>query len=129
MVVTAFEDFKEYIGGSFRGLVHPEELEQVEKSIHSQISMSSKGLDYVEYRVIRKDGVIRWNRDYGRFVHTSIYGDMFYVFAEDATERHLREISDARAVQMARERLDVLRWLEHETTTLRMVNEVFSSSM
>lgn len=123
------EDFKEYIGSSFQGLVHPEDLDQVEKSIHSQISMSSKGLDYVEYRVIRKDGVVRWIRDYGRFVHTSLYGDVFYVFVEDATERHLRELSDARAVKMARERLDVLRQLEHETAALRMVNEIFSSSM
>ncbi|MCM1136831.1 MAG: PAS domain-containing protein [Clostridium sp.] len=123
------EDFNEYIGGSFRGLVHPEDLEQVEKSIHSQISKSSKGLDYVEYRVIRKDGVIRWIRDYGRFVHTNLYGDVFYVFVEDATERHLREISDAHAVQAARERLAVLKQLEHETAALRMVNEIFSSSM
>jgi len=125
----SLEDFKSYIGGGFKGLVHPEDLEQVEKSIHSQISMSSKGLDYVEYRVTRKDGVIRWIRDYGRFVHTSLYGDVFYVFVEDATERHLRELSDAHAVQMARERLEVLRQLEHETTALRMVNEIFSSSM
>lgn len=123
------EDFKAYIGGTFRGLVHPEDLDQVEKSISSQISKSSKGLDYVEYRVIRKDGVIRWLRDYGRFVHTSLYGDVFYVFAEDATERHLREISDAHAVQAARERLVVLKQLEHETAALRMVHEIFSSSM
>ena len=125
----SLEEFKEYVHNSFRGLVHPEDLERVEKSIYSQISRSSKGLDYVEYRVIRKDGVIRWLRDYGRFVHTSLYGDVFYVFVEDATERHLRELSDARAVQMARERLEVLRQLEHETTALRMVNEIFSSSM
>jgi len=123
------EDFREYVGNSFRGLVHPEDLEQVEKSIHSQVSMSSKGLDYVEYRVIRKDGMIRWIRDYGRFVHTSLYGDVFYVFVEDATEKHLRELSDAHAVQMARERLEILRQLEHETTALRMVNEIFSSGM
>ncbi len=123
------EDFMEYIGGSFRGLVHPEDLEQVEKSIHNQISMSSKGLDYVEYRVTRKDGMIRWIRDYGRFVHTDLYGDVFYVFVEDATERHLRELSDAHAVQMARERLEILRQLEHETAALRMVNEIFSSGM
>lgn len=123
------EEFREYVGDSFRGIVHPEDLDQVEKSIHSQISMSSKGLDYVEYRVIRKDGVVRWIRDYGRFVHTNLYGDVFYVFVEDATERHLREISDARAVQMARERLQVLKQLEHETAALRMVNEFFSSSM
>lgn len=125
----SMEDFIEYIGGSFRGLVHPEDLEQVEKSIHSQISMSSKGLDYVEYRVTRKDGMIRWIRDYGRFVHTELYGDVFYVFVEDATERHLRELSDAHAVQMARDRLEILKQLEHETTALRMVNEIFSSGM
>jgi len=123
------EDFLEYIGSSFRGMVHPEDLEQVEKSIHSQVSMSSKGLDYVEYRMTRKDGMIRWIRDYGRFVHTSLYGDVFYVFVEDATERHLRELSDAHAVQMARERLEILKQLEHETTALRMVNEIFSSGM
>lgn len=125
----SLEDLREYTGNSFRGIVHPEDLEQVEKSIHSQISKSSKGLDYVEYRVVRKDGVIRWIRDYGRFIHTSLYGDVFYVFVEDATERHLRELRDAHAVQMARERLEVLRQLEHETTALRMVNEIFSSSM
>ncbi len=125
----SMEDFTDYIGNSFRGLVHPEDLEQVEKSIHSQISMSSKGLDYVEYRVTRKDGMIRWIRDYGRFVHTSLYGDVFYVFVEDATERHLRELSDAHAVQMARERLEILKQLEHETAALRMVNEIFSSGM
>ncbi len=125
----SMDEFMEYIGSSFRGLVHPEDLEQVEKSIHNQISMSSKGLDYVEYRVTRKDGMIRWIRDYGRFVHTSLYGDVFYVFVEDATERHLRELSDAHAVQMARERLEILKQLEHETTALRMVNEIFSSGM
>ncbi len=125
----SMEEFMGYIGGSFRGLVHPEDLEQVENSIHSQISMSSKGLDYVEYRVIRKDGMIRWIRDYGRFVHTDLYGNVFYVFVEDATERHLRELSDAHAVQMARDRLKILKQLEHETTALRMVNEIFSSAM
>lgn len=123
------EEFMEYIGGSFRGLVHPEDLQNVEESIHNQISMSSKGVDYVEYRIIRKDGATRWIRDYGRFVHTSLYGHVFYVFVEDATERHLRELSDARAVQMARERLEVLRQLEHETMALRMVNEILSSGM
>ena len=123
------EDFRDYIGGSFRGLVHPEDLEQVESSIYSQISINSEGLDYVEYRIIRKDGAVRWLRDYGRFVHTDVYGDVFYVFVEDATERHLRELSDARVVQLARERLDVLQHLEHETTALRMLHEILSSGM
>ena len=77
------EEFTEYIGGTFRSLVHPEDLQNVEESIYNQISMSSKGVDYVEYRIIRKDGATRWIRDYGRFVHTSLYEeDKEYVLKE-----------------------------------------------
>ena len=123
------EEFMDYIGGSFRGLVHPEDLEWVSKSIHEQIKEEGQDLDYVEYRIIRKDGVVRWIRDYGRFVRTKLYGDVFYVFVEDATERHLKELSDARAIRMAKERLEVLKQLEHETTALRMVHEILSSGM
>ena len=72
----SFEDFKEYCGGSFRGLVHPDDLARVEDSIQSQIRSSDKALDYVEYRIKRKNGAIRWLRDYGRFVHTELYGDV-----------------------------------------------------
>ena len=125
----SFKDFKEHIGGSFRGLVHPDDLLRVENSIHNQIESSDKALDYVEYRMRRKDGSIRWLRDYGRFVHTELYGDVFYVFVEDATEQHLRALSDSRAIQMARERLEVMRELEHETTALRMVHELLASGM
>ena len=125
----SLEDFKEHIGGSFRGLVHPDDLLRVENSIQEQIGSSDKALDYVEYRMIRKDGSIRWLRDYGRFVHTEVYGDVFYVFVEDATEQHLRALSDSRAIQMARERLEVMQQLEHETTALRMVHELLASGM
>lgn len=125
----SLEDFQKHIGGSFQGLVHPDDLLRVESSIHNQIQTSDKALDYVEYRVIRKDGAIRWLRDYGRFVHTEIYGDVFYVFVEDATEQHLRTLSDSRAIQMARERLEVMQELEHETTALRMVHELLASGM
>ena len=125
----SFEDFKEYVGGSFQGLVHPDDLLRVENSIKNQIESSDKALDYVEYRMRRKDGSIRWLRDYGRFVHTELYGDVFYVFVEDATEQHLRALSDSRAIQMARERLEVMHQLEHETTALRMVHELLASGM
>ena len=73
----SLEDFKEHIGGSFRGLVHPDDLQRVENSIQEQSGSSDKALDYVEYRMIRKGGSIRWLRDYGRFVHTELYGDVF----------------------------------------------------
>ena len=125
----SFEDFKEHTNGSFQGLVHPGDLLRVEDSIHNQIGNNENALDYVEYRMIRKDGSIRWLRDYGRFVHTELYGDVFYVCVEDATEQHLRTLSDSRAIQMARERLKVMQELEHETTALRMVHELLASGM
>jgi len=125
----SFEELMDYTGGTFRGLIHPDDWVQVSGSIHNQIIEDGKDLDYVEYRVVRKDGVIRWIRDYGRFVHTSLYGDVFYVFVEDATQRHLKEMSDARAIQLARERLETLRQLEHEATALRMVHEILGSGM
>ena len=43
----SFESFMEHIGGSFRGLVHPDDLQRVEDSIHDQIRSSDKALDYV----------------------------------------------------------------------------------
>ena len=125
----SFEDLKRHIGGSFRGLVHPDDLLRVENSIQDQIGNNSTALDYVEYRIKRKNGATRWLRDYGRFVHTELYGDVFYVFVEDATEQHLRALSDSRAIQMARERLEVMQQLEHETTALRMVHELLASGM
>ncbi len=84
------EQFRELTGNSFRGIVHPEDLEAVEESIWQQIRLSHYDLDYVEYRIIRKDGEVRWVEDYGHFIHSE-KGDFFYVFAGDATEKKRRQ--------------------------------------
>lgn len=88
---ATLEEFKKLTGNSFRGVVHPEDLEEVEKSIREQISYSKYDLDYVEYRIIQKDGSIRYVDDYGHFVHSETAGDLFYVFAGDATEKRKRQ--------------------------------------
>jgi len=82
------EEFRELTGNSFRGLVHPDDLDEVEESIRTQIAASQYDLDYVEYRIRRKDGAIRWIEDYGHFVHSEAIGDIFYVFLGDATDKH-----------------------------------------
>lgn len=84
------EEFRKVTGNSFRGIVHPEDLENVELSIWQQIEESSYDLDYVEYRIITKDGAIRWIDDYGHFIHGEAVGNVFYVFAGDATEKKKR---------------------------------------
>lgn len=81
------EEFRQLTGYTFKGMVHPDDIEEVEKSIAAQIINSVYDLDYVEYRIIRKDGSVRWIEDYGHFIRTKSYGDIFCVFIEDATER------------------------------------------
>ncbi len=49
------EEFKEYTGNSFRGMVCPEDLHLVEKTIIDQVAADSRKFDHVEYRIIRKD--------------------------------------------------------------------------
>lgn len=87
------EELRELTGNSFRGIVHPDDLEAVEESIKEQIANSQYDLDYVEYRIIRKDGAVRWLDDYGHFVHSESVGDVFYVFVGDATEKKERQIA------------------------------------
>ena len=123
------EEFKAYTGFTFPGLVHPEDLEETERRIHRQIFVWDSELDYVEYRIIRKDGEIRWINDYGHYVHSENYGDIFYVFVEDATERRNKAESDARTARLAQERLEALEALERETTVLKLVHELLHSGM
>ncbi len=91
---NSLEEFKELTGNSFRGMVHPEDLEAVEASIWKQIHESKYDLDYVEYRIIQKGGQIRWVEDYGHFIHSDSDGDFFYVFASDATEKRKQQTDE-----------------------------------
>lgn len=92
------EEFRKLTGGTFKGLVHPDDVKEVEASIQQQVKKNEKRLDYVKYRIRRKDRKIRWVDDYGRLVHTEEDGDVFYVFIRDITEiRAAREESRRRA--------------------------------
>lgn len=79
-------EFQTLTGNSFQGIVHPEDLDRVEESIREQIAASQYDFDYVEYRIVRKDGTIGWVDDYGHFIQTNS-GGIFYVFIGDATEK------------------------------------------
>lgn len=81
------EEFREYTGGSFHGMLHPEDVNRIEFEINEQIRFSEKKMDYISYRIIRKDGSIRWIEDYG---HLEYVGNgeknVFYVFIMDVTD-------------------------------------------
>ena len=81
--------FRELTGFTFRGMVHPDDFAKIQASIDEQIADSANhNLDYAEYRVIRRDGSIRWVDDYGHFAHLPGYGDVYYVFINDITDKH-----------------------------------------
>lgn len=82
------DDFMELVGSSFKGIVHPEDLERVEWEIENQILNSITNMDYVQYRIIRKDGQIRWIDDCGH-LENSEWGKehcLYYVFIKDITD-------------------------------------------
>lgn len=88
------EEFWELTGGTFEGMVHPEDLEEVLHSIASQITATSQ-LDHVMYRIIRKNGEIRWVDDYGKLGTGSDGKEFFYVFITDITEKKLMSSNSA----------------------------------
>lgn len=88
------EEFREITGNSFRGLVHPDDIEEVEQSIRAQIADNDDDMDYVEYRIIQKGGEVRWLEDYGHFTQHDYNGNIFYVFVVDITERKKRQLQE-----------------------------------
>ena len=86
------EEFKDLTGYTFNGMMHPDDAAKTQDSIDAQIAdQSNEDMDYVEYRIVRKDGEIRWVDDYGHFARLPGYGDVYYVFIMDVTDKRLAE--------------------------------------
>lgn len=76
-------EFRQYTGNSFRGMVHPEDIEKIESDIMSQTFNSEKKHDYVRYRIITKQGKIRYIEDFGHLLHGRDGQKIFYVYIVD----------------------------------------------
>lgn len=85
------KDFLDFTDHSFKGMVHSEDFEAVNESIQAQVQDGKYRQDYVEYRIHRKDGTIRWIENYGHFIHCEDAGDIFYVFVGDATDKRKQQ--------------------------------------
>ena len=114
------EQFRALTGFTFRGMVHPEDYAEIESSIQDQIQGSK--LDYVEYRIRRRDGQVRWLDDYGHFVQSDTYGGLYYVFVSDITEKR-RQMESDRAVRTA-----VIDALSKVYNTVWLINDVETES-
>ncbi|MBP5198539.1 MAG: PAS domain-containing protein, partial [Lachnospiraceae bacterium] len=78
------DDFMKFSNQSFRGLVHPDDIETVEEKIWNQIDHNSVEIrEYVEHRVITKTGIVKNVYNNGRLVKNPFYGNVFYVLLID----------------------------------------------
>lgn len=84
------DEFKALTGYTFKGMVYHEDYDAIASSIDDQIEMNDDNMDYVEYRIVRKDGAIRWVDDYGHYTVTEEFGGIYYVFISDITEKRER---------------------------------------
>lgn len=83
------DTFLTHINGNFQGLVHPDDYNRIEWEIANQQKSSEKNLDFIHYRIIRKDGQVRWVEDVG-YLEAAVGEDvpeMFYVFVWDVTDK------------------------------------------
>lgn len=90
------DEFRELVDNSFRGMVHPEDLDRVEWEIEDQIRHSERKMDYIRYRIIRKDGEIRWIDDCGHLVDSDSNAEtrLFYVIIKDITDSITKQQQD-----------------------------------
>ena len=98
------QEFKALTGFTFKGMVHPDDYEKIYDSIVTQIDADGDQMDYAEYRIIRKDGAVRWVDDYGHYAQTEAYGGVYVVFISDITEKHALREEDTAEKQREQER-------------------------
>ena len=88
------EEFQALTGNTFKGMLHPDDFEAVAKTIEEQVDRDEAQMDYTEYRILRRDGAVRWVDDYGHYTRTEAYGGIYYVFISDITEKRERMETD-----------------------------------
>ena len=98
-------EFRELVGNSFKGIVHPDEYEAIESNIKNQITTGGDNIDHVKYRFIRRDGSIGMMDDYGYFSHSEAFGDIYYVFVQDISQQYEEELEKERLAQEQRKEL------------------------
>ena len=116
------DEFKQLTGFTFKGMVHHDDYRQIAASINQQIGDSRENMDYVEYRIIRKDGSVRWVDDYGHFVNTRSHGGVYVVFISDITEKREKREADT-AIRDA-----VISTLTSTYNTVWLINDVDTES-
>ncbi len=76
-------EFIVHTGGTFQGMVHPEDYNRIQNQIQSQTLFGEKKHDYIRYRIITKNGDVRYVEDFGHLLHREDGKTFFYVYIVD----------------------------------------------
>lgn len=99
------EEFRQYVGNSFKGMVHPDDLHKIENQIQAQTLFGEKRHDYVRYRMITKNGEIKYLEDFGHLLNGKNGKSFFYVFIVDVDQneylnRNKNSLAEAEILSM-----------------------------
>ncbi len=81
-----YDDFLDFVGGSFKGMVNSEDLNKIQNQIQAQTLFGEKRHDYVRYRIRTKQGEIKYIEDFGHLLHWQNGKSFFYVFIVDVDQ-------------------------------------------
>ena len=76
-------EFIVHTGGTFKGMVHPEDYSKIVNQIQAQTVFGEKKHDYVRYRIITKQGDVRYVEDFGHLLHRGDGKSYYYVYIVD----------------------------------------------
>lgn len=102
------EEFREYTGNTFAGMVYEDDLNKIQNEIQAQTMFGEKRHDYVRYRIRTKQGEIRYIEDFGHLLHGRNGHSFFYVFIVDVDKneflnRSRNSLAEAQVVTMNQE--------------------------
>ena len=125
------EEFRAYIGNSFKRMVHPDDLHKIENQIQAQTMFGEKRHDYVRYRIITKDGEERYIEDFGHLLHGQNGKSFFYVFIVDVDQneylnRNKNSLAEAEILSMNSE-TDPLTGLFNMSFFYQSVQQILAS--
>lgn len=77
------QEFREFTSNSFKGMVHPDDLFRIETEISKNVAENNNQCDYLNYKIIKKDGTVGYVEDYGRLCCHDDLGQVFYVMISE----------------------------------------------
>ncbi len=112
----SFEEFFDYVGNSFRNMVHPDDRKKAESMINAQTLESGHRHDYVRYRIITKQGEIRYIEDFGHIIYDKDGNGYYYVFIVDVGEE---EYYNEYFNSFAESQIEAMNWKVDHLTGLK----------